>query len=421
MSKPQMQDSEKQRLYSEIGQFEPLMPSSAGELEDIAFELTQRSANLANELAGPTLEGVRELLRVTNSYYSNLIEGNNTHPIEVERAMRADYSNDPAKRDRQHESVVHIGVQRKIEKALGENPETEVANPQFLRWIHREFYEQMPESLRWVEGDNGEREWVQAGEFRSRMVAVGKHVPPTAASIPAFLDRFVAAYDLGMQHGTKKIVALAAAHHRLMWIHPFLDGNGRVVRLFTDAYFTRIQLSGYGLWNVSRGLARRRDDYRRYLDAADFPREADLDGRGNLSNRTLTEFCRFFLEVCLDQTEYMRSILRLNDFLPRLSEYMSRRVQGDLLDEKGQKAVPLHHSAGRVLREVAIMGEIPRGSAAILTGMKERSARYLIRTLIDEGLLVPSSDWHKSTLRLGFPPHAAAHWFPDLFPVPPRS
>ena len=92
--------AKKKHVYSEIGQFEPLMPAETGELEDIAYELTQRSANLANELPAATLIGVRELLRIINSYYSNLIEGHNTHPIEVEQAMRENYSNDPAKRDR---------------------------------------------------------------------------------------------------------------------------------------------------------------------------------------------------------------------------------------------------------------------------------------------------------------------------------
>lgn len=411
-----MQDAEKQTFYTDVSQFEPLMPAQSGELEDMAFELAQRSANLANQLTGPTLEGIRELLRVTNSYYSNLIEGNNTHPIEVERAMRADYSTDPAKRDRQHESIIHIDVQKKIERRLSEDAAAAITHSDFLRWIHREFYEQLPESRRWVEGDSGERERVDAGELRKRMVAVGRHLPPVAESIPAFLDRFAHVYDPAKLHGTGKIVALAAAHHRLMWIHPFLDGNGRVARLFTDAYFFRIGLSGYGLWNVSRGLARRNADYRRFLDAADFPREGDLDGRGNLSNRTLTEFCKFFLEVCLDQAEYMRSVLRLNDFLERLASYMHRRVQGELLNEKGEKASPLHWKAGSLLREAAIMGTIPRGLVAVHTEMGERSARYLLRSLIDEGLLVPTSDWHKSPLRLGFPPHAAAHWFPDLFP-----
>lgn len=413
--------AEKQKLYDHIGQFEPLMPDQTGELEDIAYALTQRSASLANELPQATLQGVRELLRITNSYYSNLIEGNSTHPIDVERAMREDYSNEPAKRDRQTESVIHIEVQKRLEGRLNAEPETNVTNAEFLLDIHRDFYEQMPESLRWVVDENGAREWVVAGEFRIRQVAVGKHLPPVAASIPAFLARFSEVYDPARSHGTQKFVALAAAHHRLMWIHPFLDGNGRVARLFTDAFFLSVGLSGYGLWNVSRGLARRNADYKRYLDAADFHREGDLDGRGNLSNRTLTEFCRFFLEVCLDQAEYMQNVLRLNDLLPRIENYVTRRSEGAILDEKGRKAAPLHPRAGAILREAAIRGELPRSAVVELVEMSERSGRMVLKALLDEGLLIASTDWHRSTVRLGFPPHAAGYWFPNLFPAAPSD
>jgi Fic family protein len=404
-------------MYSEISQFEPLMPAESGELEDIAFELTKRSATLAGQLPPETLAGVRELLRIVNSYYSNLIEGHNTHPIDVERAMRADYSNNEDKRALQKESLIHIDLQRKIAEWLENDPELDVAAPDFLRRIHREFYEQMPEKLRWVKGDNMELEWVEAGEFRNRQVAVGAHLPPVADSLNAFLDRFDEFYKPGKMHGLKPIVALAAAHHRLMWIHPFLDGNGRVARLFTDAYFCRTGLSGYGLWNVSRGLARRSAEYKKFLAAADFPREGDLDGRGNLSNRTLTEFCRFFLEVCHDQAEFMNSLLSLADFLGRLEKYVSMRENGLVVDEKGITAEPLHARAGLVLREAAISGEIARGKVFEIIEMSERSGRNILKSLMDEGLLVPSRDSHKSTVRLGFPAHAAGYWFPKLFPL----
>jgi Uncharacterized conserved protein len=403
-------------FYTDISQFEPLIPADTGDLENVAFELAQVSAGLATKLHPTTLNGVRDLLRIINSYYSNLIEGNNTHPLDVERAMQQDYSNDPAKRDRQIESLIHIDVQKKIDIRLENEPDIDVSAPDFLLSIHRDFYTQMPESLRWVEGENGNQEWVDAGEFRRRQVAVGQHVPPAHEAINVFLRRFNEFYDPGRLHGTKKIVAIAAAHHRLMWIHPFLDGNGRVTRLFTDAFFRRIGLEGYGLWNVSRGLARRNREYKQYLDAADFPRESDLDGRGNLSDRTLTNFCKFFLEVCLDQTKYMSSVLALGDLLPRIDSYVAKRSEGSIVDEKGVKASVMNPRASFILREAAILGELPRNKIVEIVGMSERTARTVAKSLIDEGLLVPISDWHRSPLRLGFPPHAAGHWFPNLFP-----
>jgi Fic family protein len=402
------------KMFTSISQFEPLLPSKVGELEDLARNLVTVSAKLEGRLSPIVLAEIRELLRVINSYYSNLIEGNGTHPIDIERAMSGEYSSDTRKRDLQIESRIHIEVQRKISARLKENPLENVTNVDFLRWIHREFYSQMPENLRWAKGDGGEKIWVEAGELRERLVVVGHHVAPVPNSLGSFLKRFDEVYKPSKMNGLRPIVALSAAHHRLMWIHPFLDGNGRVARLFTDAYFEKIGLEGYGLWNVSRGLARRRDDYRKYLAAADAERENDYDGRGNLSDRTLTEFCRFFLEICLDQAEYMNNLLALNGFLERLEKYVYLRNAGLIVDEKGEKLPKLHPQVGKVFSEVAIKGEILRGEVFQIIKMSERTGRNILKNLLDEGLLRSKSE--KGAVRLGFPAHAASYWFPDLYP-----
>ena len=113
----------------------------------------------------------------------------------------------------------------------------------------------------------------------------GYHDPPSQEVLQALLKRFAECYAPEQHHGVLKLVAAAAAHHRLMWIHPFLDGNGRVARHFTQASLHRIPLQGLGLWSVSRGLARRYVEYKAALSRADAPRRNDLDGRGNLSKR----------------------------------------------------------------------------------------------------------------------------------------
>jgi Fic family protein len=113
----------------------------------------------------------------------------------------------------------------------------------------------------------------------------------------------------------------------------------------------------------------------------------------------------------------MRSILTLNDFLSRLANYVALRSKGEIVDEKGRIAEPLHPKAGLILREAAIAGELQRSKIVEIVDMSERTMRYTLKPLLDEGLLVPATDWHRSPIKLGFPPHAAGHWFPNLFPL----
>jgi Fic family protein len=142
-----------------------------------------------------------------------------------------------------------------------------------------------------------------------------------------FLDRFGEFYAPEAHHGAMKLVAAAAAHHRLMWIHPFLDGNGRVARLFIEAYFHRIPVHGFWLWSVSRGLARRNVDYKSALAGPSPPQERS-GRKGNLSNQGLIHFCRFFLEVLSGPGEYMGGLLRLQKLVERIRRYAELRSSG---------------------------------------------------------------------------------------------
>jgi Fic family protein len=396
----------------------PLVPEGAEELKDLALDAIQKSAALAGGQHPITLRSVREFLRIVNSFYSNLIEGHNTHPYDIVRAMHENYDTDPARRNLQLESVAHIAVQREMENKLEDEPEVSITSPAFLSHIHREFYLRMPEEFRIVKDLPMKREsWVIPGELRKEPVIVGRHVPPDHETLPAFLARFEKMYDPRKHHGSAKLVAAAAAHHRLMWIHPFLDGNGRVARLFTKAYLFRIPIQGFGLWSVSRGLARRSAQYKAALAEADNLRRNDLDGRGNLSNEALVRFCRFFLEICLDQVEYMGRLLRLEGLLARIGQYIDMRVSGTIPQPQSSKR--LRMEASWMLREVLIRGESPRGEVIAASGLKERTGRDLLGQLLHEELLV--SDTPKGAVRLGFPVHAAGWYFPELYPMRSES
>jgi len=402
-------------MYQRTSQMEPLLPSGSPDLEDVAREVVSRSAALGGQLHPVTRESVVALLRIINSYYSNLIEGHHTRPIDIEHAMRQDYADDPAKRDLQLESLAHIHSQLSIEARLRDEPDLNIAAPDFIAWLHRIFYERLPPNLKHVRNkDTGESVKITPGELRLREVVVGRHVGPEAAILPIFLDRFASFYRPTAFHGLMPIIAAAASHHRLMWIHPFLDGNGRVARLYTDACFYRLPLSGYGLWNVSRGLARRRDEYMGGLIAADAHRRNDTDGRGNLSNEGLVHFCRFFLDVCLDQIIFMNGLLGLDNILGRIKGYVNMRM-ARLIPEPLPNGPPLKPEAAYMLQEAFLRGQVARGEIIRISGMAERTGRILLGRLLAERLLL--SDSPKGVVRIGIPVHVAGHLFPNIYPI----
>jgi Fic family protein len=179
-------------------------------------------------------------------------------------------------------------VQRIIDR--GEAP-APVVSVEFILWVHREFCSRLPEDLLWVENpQTHERQRVVPGELRKQQVRIGRHIPPAATELQAFLARFAEVYASPGLSRLRKIIAVAASHHRLAWIHPFLDGNGRVARLFSHACLRELGIRSE-VWAISRGLARSVAEYKSQLMAADEPRRGDLDGRGNLTQAGLVEFC----------------------------------------------------------------------------------------------------------------------------------
>lgn len=385
-----------------FGYIEPLVPSENHELEDLAFGLVTAASGLASQLNPIVRTSVGDLVRSMNCYYSNLIEGHNTLPRDIERALHQDYSPEPQKRNLQLEAVAHIEVQRQIDSGV-DHP-AHPASVEYLRWLHREFCSRLPDELLWVENpDTHERFRVTPGEIRNGGVKIGLHVPPIGEDLSRALARFEEVYTAEIGK-FRQIIAVAAAHHRMLWIHPFLDGNGRVARLMVHALLKRLGV-GSSLWSVSRGLARQVSDYKILLMAADRPRDNDSDGRGCLSERALVDFCRFFLTVSLDQVRYMESILDPGNLLRRIELYCT--------DEVAAGRLPKPTFA--VLREVVLTGELERGRVAALVGLQARAGRHVTSTLLEKGLLL--SDSPRAPLRLGFPTEAVERWFPALYPT----
>ena len=391
-------------LFTDPASMEPMLPEESNrELEDIAFDLTSKANSLAGKLHPIVASAIGNLVRSMNCYYSNLIEGHDTHPRDIDRALNRNLSNQPKKRALQLEAVAHIEVQKAIDEGR-DNPSDPLTTVYAL-WLHREFCARLPDEMLWVEDPNTHRRIrVRPGELRDGEVEVGRHLPPAAAALPRFLTRFEEAYNPQNLSKVRQVIAVAASHHRFAWIHPFFDGNGRVVRLMSHSKLKRMGI-GSSLWSVARGLARNLNRYKALLMAADEPRRSDLDGRGALSQAALVEFCQFFLETCVDQVEYMRSILEPSELLPRMELFVEEEVRAGRLP-KG--TFPL-------LREALLTGEFERGKADSISGYAERMARTVVSKLVERGLLVSASP--KGALRLGFPLSIVERWFPSLYPA----
>ena len=390
-----------------VSRIEPArLDEAPAAIADVVAELSAVGAVLGSKLHPTTAANLAALVRIMNTYYSNLIEGHDTRPREIERALAGELDREQGRRNLQLEAAAHVRVQAEVDRMAAEGTLAEPTSPDFIRWLHREFYRDAPQEMLMVRGQETELTMVP-GEWRSRPeheVAVGRHMPPSSERVDDFMRYFESRYRFAEMGKAARILAIASAHHRFNYIHPFPDGNGRVSRLMSHAMALKAGIGAHGLWSVSRGLARgleSRTEYKRMMDYADSPRRGDLDGRGNLSLRALAEFSDWFLKVCLDQVNLMSDLFDLDSLGRRLRTYVERHEK-------------LKPEAARLLQEALIRGQFERGEAARITGLPERSARRVLNDVTAEGLLASATP--KGPVSLRFPAQALEALFPRLYP-----
>lgn len=392
-------------FYDDPVQMEPLVVDCSrplyNDLIGLAAELSEASARLDATLVPSTARSLSALVESMNCYYSNLIEGHKTLPIDIEQALQ-EATEKVETKDLQSLAYAHIEADR---WAKQQSLDQQSLLP-FLLEVHRVFGQHLPPDLLKLSDDS----LMTPGAFRTKEVQVGRHLAPKAERLDRFLDRYMQVYGRRLEWAKKGgiskldgIVSSFAGHHRLAWIHPFLDGNGRVARITLDAMLRACGVNGSCLWSMSRGFAKTSEEYKARLAGADEHRMGDLDGRGNLSEKRLAEFCTYALQTAIDQAKYMGSMFALENFKARAEGYF-RRVRFDLKPE----SVYLYlHAFG--------MGEFERGEAPRITGLNERTARDVLSKLLDEGFLL--SDSPKGKVRVSFPVHALGSLLPNLYPA----
>jgi len=371
----------------------------------LAADLSASSARLGHGLHVQSAANLASLVRVMNAYYTNLIEGHNTRPRDIERAMSGDFDDEEPRRNLQLEAAAHVRLQAALDELAANDKLPEPASVDFLGRLHRDFYKDAPANMLTVEGP-GSTFLMCPGEWRSQSehdVAVGQHLPPSSAAVERFMHRFSEAYRFEPIKLGQRLLLIPAAHHRFNYIHPFPDGNGRVSRLMSHAMAHWAGIGAHGLWSVSRGLARgleSKTEYSLMMDHADSPRQGDLDGRGNLSEKALQKFTQWFLEVCLDQVDFMSAQFELHR-----------------LDARYDRLVAAHDTlkpeSSWLLKEALRSGQFDRGQASRITGLPTRTAQRILQDVIAEGLL--ASETPKGPVSLRFPSSTLDMLFPKLY------
>lgn len=393
-------------------EFTPIIPTDLNGIINskhlkIAEKICIKSAALKGSHNEHIIKEIINLLRKTNSYYSNRIESEGTHPIDIDKAMKKEFSDDEKKRNLQKLSLAHIEVQKYIEKHA--DTINNVYDKEFILDIHKQFYIQDGmDSYLYIQYDNLKTTMIP-GTFRQRDVYVGNHHAPAKEKVKSLLTHFDTMYNQSCHLSkVEQLIYALCSHHRLVWIHPFLDGNGRVSRLFLDYLLFKIDLDGYGLWNISRGLARDVDKYKSSLQYADMVVQGSQDGRGALSNRGLSSFLDFMLETSLDQVEYMNKYLKIDSLGNNIDKYVKLSQNGFFDNE------PLPKYSELLFKELLIKGSISRGEVANIIGKSTRTATTLVSKLIKADFL--SSKSHKEPISLKFNSHFASYIIPELIP-----
>lgn len=383
---------------------EPMTIEAAGSL---AGQLIEEASQFTREVPVGLAQPLADLVRAMNCYYSNLIEGCNAAPAEIDRALSGNYERDPEKRHLQAEAKAHIAVQRWIDTGgLGDASPAAVGS---ILAIHDRFLSEFPDPQFVANDERSRKVMVVPGHFRRDFIRVGAHEPPSPGAVSRLMAHFETRYST-IKNPEAAILSLGAAHHRLLWIHPFADGNGRVARLMTDALLSRT-LRTHSIWSASRGLALHKDEYKALLAACDAGRRGDLDGRGHLSEASLLNFSVFFLKTCLEQVRFMRKIMRLDEIGPHIDQWVKNLAAfGDpsAIDELHR---PLHPQAGEILKATLHSGALSLGECRKLLGAGA-DADVVIRQLQHLGVLRQRG----GALTFVLSAERAHHFLPGLFP-----
>lgn len=389
-------------------------PSDMDDLRDLAAEVAIRSRELEATLAPETAQAIGDKVRIINSHYSNSIEGIVSSYVEIEAGLRQEYTPFSAERCKQEIGAAHVQVEKTLMREVLAHPEVNVSNPAFIAQIHRTFFSKLPPEHQYThEGGHFTNTLVLAGSFRDHPVGTNGPYgviplgPATKAELRGNMAAFGHLYNPdGFKGSEAKMVAMAAAHLKLGWLHPFRDGNGRTIRLHSSLFMARLGVNTKNLWSLSRGLGIRRSEYMNSLFIGNPQPEREDRQRIRFRSENVAMFCEHFLTIAKEQVDFMRGQLRLRTVSDRIDRFAAEHLVGSAYGRNKMEAA-------RLLRAVFNEGSIERAKLPqILPTLSERTIRNITSGLVREGLLETAHI--KAPFTIGLPDKAMAGYFPDL-------
>jgi Fic family protein len=346
-------------------------PSFGSELTDLIIDLDHLRRK---RLGGSTPAGIffqlKNLFHTLESIGSARIEGNNTTIVEyIETKIE---ESNPENIEEDIREILNV---EKAMSFIDDNIKDYPINRAFISELHKMV----------VDGLNAEKEGDRnPGQYRTVPVKINKssHIPPESFTVEGYMDELIEfinrpdspKYDL---------LKVAIAHHRFVWIHPFCNGNGRTVRLFTYAMLVKqgFRVDAGRILNPTAVFCGNRDDYYQYLSKADTGQEEGL-----------LEWCQYVLKGLKEEIEKIDRLcdyehLKKEILYPTLDYSLERKFITDIEAKVLKRAIDKKVIQNSDLKDIfsgKITAEISRHikkltEKKMLSPEKEGTRKYIIR------------------------------------------
>jgi len=334
-------------------------PAFGSPLVDVVTELEHlRRLRLRGSTPSPVFFQLKYIFHMLESLGSARIEGNHTTLADYVESKLETRTHAPTDQLRELDNIEE--AMRYIEEHF--NPEDKLTE-HLIRELHAITVKDLER-----EGDE------TPGQYRQKQVKIAQseHVPPDFIHVPQYMQELVS--FINQENPAKyDLIKVALAHHRFGWIHPFGNGNGRVVRLLTYTlmikYGFNVQVGGRVL-NPTAVFCSNRDKYYGMLANADAG-----------SSEALEEWCIYVLEGVLDE---LHKVDQLTD-----AQYLNDKIIGPALEYArerelitAQEAKVLHIASKN---EVSKSADFSVAMPSLTTGQRT----YQIKKLIERNMLIP--------------------------------